>query len=348
MAGSIHNGPNGPGPCGAKPGGRGCPFDPEGTGENHFGTQEEAQAAYTAKMELEHGETATSTKKKGGDSVKTPSAAATRIFNAINNSDTGTMAALGQHREVIKVPHGEWKLLQKVSEAKHERLKAENRKFVAEGIATIERDGHAIRSLKAYGGTAEGVHRHVEEEYVKRDQNRLISADLNESWLRSAREMADRSQELIDSNPNAVAEFEALEKSVWSKRSEVENARIGAEYARSGAELTDPNRNTDGIKVPLGYSKQKAAYSNDGRLLGLDNSSSVSGPNFKLDGNEIKVRPSTANDPATRVQRNADKGFKLGYMFTPSSIGSVGDIVPVAQTAKVRDVNIPVTGDRAS
>lgn len=62
MAGKIHNGPNGPGPCGSKPGGRGCPFDPEGTGENHFETQEEAQAAYDSKMESEHGLVTTASK----------------------------------------------------------------------------------------------------------------------------------------------------------------------------------------------------------------------------------------------------------------------------------------------
>lgn len=62
MAGKIHNGPNGPGPCGAGPGGRGCPFDPEGTGENHFDTKEEAQAAFDSKMESEHGLVATASK----------------------------------------------------------------------------------------------------------------------------------------------------------------------------------------------------------------------------------------------------------------------------------------------
>lgn len=62
MAGNIHNGPKGPGPCGASGKGRGCPFDPEGTGENHFGTKEEAQAAFDTKMESEHGLVATATK----------------------------------------------------------------------------------------------------------------------------------------------------------------------------------------------------------------------------------------------------------------------------------------------
>lgn len=62
MAGNIHNGPKGPGPCGAGPGGRGCPFDPEGTGENHFSTREEAQAAFDTKMEAEHGLVATASK----------------------------------------------------------------------------------------------------------------------------------------------------------------------------------------------------------------------------------------------------------------------------------------------
>lgn len=63
MAGNIHNGPNGPGPCGAGSGkGRGCPYDKEGTGANHYDTQEEAQVAFDAKMEAEHGLVATATK----------------------------------------------------------------------------------------------------------------------------------------------------------------------------------------------------------------------------------------------------------------------------------------------
>lgn len=56
MAGKIHVGPNGPRRCSVVPGGRRpCPYDPDRTGKNHYDTVQEAQAAYEAELESEHG-----------------------------------------------------------------------------------------------------------------------------------------------------------------------------------------------------------------------------------------------------------------------------------------------------
>lgn len=52
----FHVGPNGPKPCKVSTESRRtCPYDPDGVGDNHFDTPEEAQGAYEARMESTHG-----------------------------------------------------------------------------------------------------------------------------------------------------------------------------------------------------------------------------------------------------------------------------------------------------
>lgn len=62
MAEKFHVGPNGPGICRTEPsleGSRGCPFDPDSTGANHFDTAKEADAAFEERMGGAVGEPAT-------------------------------------------------------------------------------------------------------------------------------------------------------------------------------------------------------------------------------------------------------------------------------------------------
>jgi len=62
----FHTGPNGPGPCRAQSGGRGCPFDPNATGENHYDSMEKAVAAFEDKMANEYGLNVTVEKPEHG------------------------------------------------------------------------------------------------------------------------------------------------------------------------------------------------------------------------------------------------------------------------------------------
>jgi len=65
MAEKFHVGPNGPGICRTDPskeGSRGCPFDPDSTGENHFDTAKEADSAFAELMGGAVGEPARSKK----------------------------------------------------------------------------------------------------------------------------------------------------------------------------------------------------------------------------------------------------------------------------------------------
>jgi len=82
MAGRFHNGPNGPGLC-KSTGARGCPFDPEGTGANHFGSMEEAQEAYEAELTSEHGLVATASRNPRAKAwTPSPHEAALKARNA--------------------------------------------------------------------------------------------------------------------------------------------------------------------------------------------------------------------------------------------------------------------------
>lgn len=102
----IHNGANGPGPCNAKPGGKGCPFDLEGTGENHFDTQEEAQAAYDVSMESQHGLLSTvaavssSSKPKAIDSVDYPDSLIEKPGLGLSKVDQGLLKKIRDGKPV--------------------------------------------------------------------------------------------------------------------------------------------------------------------------------------------------------------------------------------------------------
>lgn len=345
MAGKIHNGPNGPAPCGATPGkGRGCPYDKEGTGANHYDTQEEAQAAFDEKMKNEHGETAT-VSKKSSPKVNGYPASVSKLVSAIDRGNMSEITELGKNEEIVKIPHEDWKQLETIATSEYEKMKAEDGGQLKRDHDAFTANWDAARALEVHG-TPEGIRKEALDEYDKRAQNRLISVEQNEDFLAKRRAIADQAQEMIDKDPNGdpLATRKALSESYIKRHQAMARAGLKVKFAKNGAELTDPNREIAGVKVPVGYDKHKAAYALDGKLLGLDNSNSVAGPQFKHNGDVIKVRPSTSKDPDERVKRNAAKGFKLGYLLTPTSIDVTGEKTPVTQIQRVKMNNIPLPG----
>lgn len=345
MAGKIHNGPNGPGPCGAGPGGRGCPFDPEGTGANHFNTKEEAQVAFDAKMESEHGETATVSKKSSPKVNASYPESVSKLVSAIDRGNMSEITELGKNEEIVKIPHEDWKQLETIATSEYEKMKAENGAGLTRDHTILTANWDAARALEV-DGSPENIRKEALNEYDKRAQNRLISVEQNEDSLAKRRAIADKAQEMIDKDPNGdpLATRKSLNESYLKRYRALSRAELKVKIAKNGAELTDPNREIAGVRVPAGYDKQKAAYTLDGKLLGLDNSNNLAGPTFKHNGDTIKVRPSTSKDPDERVKRNAAKGFKLGYLLTPTSIDVTGEKVPVTQIQKVKMNNIPLPG----
>lgn len=345
MAGKIHNGPNGPAPCGATPGkGRGCPYDKEGTGANHYDTQEEAQAAFDEKMKNEHGETATVSKKVNNSYP----ASVSKLVSAIDRGNMSEITELGKNEEIVKIPHEDWKQLETIATSEYEKMKAENGPGLKRDQATLDATYEAARAIEIHG-TPENIRKAADETYAKSIQNPAripAGAVTSEQRLRIQYEAADKAQEMIDNNPNGdpLAGRKALSESYIKRSQAMARAGLKVKFAKTGAELTDPNREIAGVKVPVGYDKHKAAYALDGKLLGLDNSNTVAGPQFKHNGDVIKVRPSTSKDPDERVKRNAAKGFKLGYLLTPTSIDVTGEKAPVTQIQKVKMNNIPLPG----
>lgn len=350
-------------PCKAQSQDRCTAVGPSGDAAPHaeFNSQADAQSfAEAINEKAADGYLSGSSKGDSQSKVKAAPVAAEASYTeeqgaVLYDFATGNFNEISSFEKVSQLSNEKWNELASGLEEEHAKAEENLDKFKKNYLNYDSKEMSAIEDLRRKGSLQ------AMADSVSRSRSSLIEQQGNAMGSPETMKRLNESIESLDNRLKVAKRLSAelgenfLASDTFTKKLEhrtmlakhAEQIEGRKNFAKAAAELTDPNREAYGVKIPVGYAAHPAVYSTDGTLLGINRYVPGHPKRFTHKGKEIIANESQVKDPATAIKRNEAKGFRVGEVLAPSGIHprvlkNGHYFTNERQTAKSKAKNIPL------